>query len=361
MNRKCHLPRLYSRRHVLGNISAGLALGSSGILGYAFAAEPNSLNGELFVTLKSPKPDVFNDIVLPAHQGLIREGIQDDVQISRYLVPRNVRADHAHYSNVGARSFMLQLRAYGDHIDFDLLKKSFDVRNGGSYLDGSKYSDMSVLAVNNKVMGLLNESVKYVFADAALVQYMTSEASRKPLPGPDLSRSRSIARIFGGVGATEFERRRIFFDFVDNQLPGLIGWANSDAFAGEFVFVAKTALPKYQFDLGGYVFNVRDFIGGSGSGHVEFDSVLAEKNRMHEAPGGGRSRIGVLVTMSESDAEELAGRLSRKPLYTAYRASVESTMDHGTSTAILKQSMRSSGFEIFSDPSLKDKVLDVPV
>lgn len=358
-----------NRRNLLKATASGLAgaaitLPAATLSSTALSSTASAASADALVRIPSPDRSLFNDILLPGYRGLIREGIQDQAQLGTYPTSRVDQPIHLQLLYTNARDSMLRLRLVADDVDMALLKATFDIRNGSDQLSAGKYEDQDQYQINQKAMKAANQLAVALLSDEAVGDYMLNDKSRSR-PGDQTwgARTRTNGLSFGGPAATEFERRRAFNAFVDNLLPVLMAWSKQPVFDNEFYVASQLRLPPYQFDLGGYVFNLTQFQNGTGAAHEDTRTFFNNLQQTYPLPGGqrARGRTGRLVSIGEAEAEAITTRYQNSQLYGLYRAAATALMPYVYTPIEFRQTITSEGFEVYADPALSERLFTISI
>ncbi len=353
-----------NRRNLLKATASGLAGAAITLPAVTLPRIASAADAEALVRIPSPDRSLFNDILLPGHQGLIREGIQDQAQLATYPTSRVDQPIHLQLLYTNARDSMLRLRVVADDVDADLLKATFDIRNGSDQLNAGKYADQDQYQINQKAMKAANQLAVALLSDEAVGEYMLNDKSRSR-PGDQSwgARTRTNSLSFGGLAATEFERRRAFNAFVDNLLPVLMAWSKQPVFDTEFYVASQLRLPPYQFDLGGYVFNLTQFQNGTGAAHDDTRTFFNNLQQTYPLPGGqrARGRTGRLISIGETEAEAITSRYQNSQLYGLYRASATALMPYIYTPIEFRQTITSDAFEVYADAALTERIFTIEI
>lgn len=210
---------------------------------------------------------------------------------------------------------------------------------------------------------LLSDFAARNLTDAGLRRYFTDGSEQLP---SNLPRFRAGNAPWGGANATEFERRRVVVQFLDQELPKLLAWART-AWEHRSTYVLNTThLSSYLFSEQGFA--VRMSPGSLWIGTPERLEALEVFRNKKFGRGPGAPQ-GVLVPMPPEEAETLKQRVGNSPLHYVFEVRTEAGPDPYANSGFTRPADKgvfeifpvSEAIEFFLDPRLEQPLFSLPM
>ena len=258
-----------NRRSFLSCSAAAVLAATSGLrANFASAAQEMSLGDWI---LPSPNTDYLKDLSLPSLNGLACFGL--DFQSDRE------RFKQVHSMQNGWHA-LRRLAPLVPHLEIERLKQGR--KWGRPYkTDNQQYSPDDGYAAYNidqQAMQSIRMIVTHLFSDAGYAKYFVD--ARNGLDNRYGQLARDHTYKFGGALATEFEERKAYLAFIDEAMPIIMRWSQSTALFEDIFTVLALRLPPYNFQGGGFVFSMNQFLKASFSpvNNEERKRLLAMNN-----------------------------------------------------------------------------------
>lgn len=254
-----------------------------------------------FRTIKSPDKGMIDDIVLPAHKGKIRFGTQ--------LTPNPYPGPAAHVAptrNASAYALIHTFKAGSSELQNDVLKADFA---------GDAYSSMGVSFSTAKPP---SEHFKtwmpflYKFALGTLSRNGLEHFFAIPATHPNQARWSN--ENWGGRGANQFARKRLFHEFVDSHLTQYQNWSKSSEFDESFYVVGAANLLPYDFTEKGLPMALHAVNAAAG---IRASEAAKQKFTF---PATKARRANYLKPMAEAKAQAIIAKTNRRKIYYVYEA-----------------------------------------
>jgi len=305
----------------------------------AIAAHPD---GEL-ILLPSPDSTVIKGMPIMAFRGLPVFGrntlkLTSAVYSKQELNQLNRNAARIH-------SVLMKIKLATIKPNVARLKNNFKGGSAFTVTKGSKYYlEHPEHTEEDRIWYILiTQLAAASLTEQSYAQYMCKDKQPCANFNPK-DQSRTPIGTWGGRQATQFEARRAFASFMDQELDKYLAWAKQLSAEPEIYFVGNINLPSYDFNKGGFMIMPPRGSGGS----------LATKivtPRKHS-----------FVKVNEAEAEKIVGRAQGKQLFYVYKAKLSPpAKPFNTQQLVFDQTITSDVIEVFIGSELQDKLFDIPL
>ena len=303
------------------------------------AAHPN---GEL-ILLPSPDSAVIKSMPVMAFRGLPAFG-RNTLKLTSAVYSKQ-ELDQLNRNATRIHSNLMKIKLATIKPNVERLKNNFKGGPPSTVTRGSKYYlEHPEHAEEDRTWYILITNLAAAtLTEQSYAQYMCKD--KKPCANFNpKDQSRKPIGTWGGRRANQFESRRAFASFMDQELNKYLAWAKQLSAEPEVYFVGTINLPSYDFNKGGFMIMPPRGSGGS----------LATKivtPRKHS-----------FVKVNEAEAEKIVGRAQGKQLFYVYKTKLTPpAKSFNTQQLAFDQTITSDVIEVFIGSELQDKLFDIPL
>ncbi|OUS17811.1 hypothetical protein A9Q88_02390 [Gammaproteobacteria bacterium 50_400_T64] len=329
----------------------------------------NLNNSGNIILLSSPDNQTIKDIPLFSYKGL--------PALTAYgpkLTPdlsAEIHATGSVYANLMRMKFATM------ELNSIRLKENF---SGGVFASPTKIGSTKQEGVNNVIDQHWYKLIAKLATDSLTDQSYTQYMCKKPCSHGELQKRRRLSNTigrWGGILADQFEARRAFTSFIDDELNKYLAWAKQLDAEPEVYFIGKTMLSPYSFKKGGFYLRLNPVQ----TGPLPISENLKQHPAFNVEVENGNERIvsmhkgmaGKFVKVNDVEAEKIVARVQKKMLYYVYKSKLtiadKSYSDmfgdggkHLNNHFSFDQTITSNKIEVFiGPPELNDKLFDIPL
>lgn len=335
--------------------------------------------GELRV-IHAPNQEAIRPLVIATFRGLPRLGLHNDyknphdqsAEAQKTRIKRKELADRMRESQDMFRQ-LTTINLYQETIDLESWKNQFDPTD--------HVVNQTAITVNFKFAGPYWLSVFRLLAvkttkpETYKKYFCKSDEDCKHLDrtssiGPQIYHPKS--ERWGGIGSSEFEKKRKVIDFTDKLAPIYLKWAQDFKLTEAYV-VGRVNLGEYDFKAEGFPLARMSPVGQAFVMPMTYDAD-AHTLLKYDYPVGSKRPSAILLKMSAEKAEAFSEDLKKKSptgrgkeLFFVYKINIKIKEKKDTKTDYgftrpefsYEQVPANQKIEFFSDIYLKDKVHEI--